>query len=457
MKKVIVVDDTSSVLSELKGFLKKDFHVSAVSCPERGVRRIIREKPAAVVTTLVMKDMSGMEVVSQLRSRGYHGPIIMVTRFGNAATAMEAIRCGASDYITLPFSPQELVSRLDRCFTREHMMEEDSFLESLQDGIRTKDPAMLGLLELAHIAADTDSRILILGETGTGKELLARAIHRHSRRVQQPFIVVNCAAIQESLLESELFGHKRGSFTGATENRVGRFEESGEGTLFLDEIGEISLAVQAKLLRVLQSGEYSRVGGNRTFISKARIVAATNQDLEEEVRKGRFRADLFYRLNVVSLTLPPLRERRNDIPLLAQYFLKRFRREDRPEQRFSESAMDAMMAYNWPGNVRELEHLVERSSIMVPSPIIELQNLPDSLRATNQVRKSPTVVPTMPAQAIKYELAKEEFEKNYFRNILSLAGSNYAKAARMAGMDRSNFYRKAKKLLPPNESGEAGS
>jgi DNA-binding NtrC family response regulator len=442
---VLVIDDIPSFLSEVRTMLKEQFSVTTCRSPLRGIRRAIDEGIDLVVTTLVMREMGGLEVIRRLRSRGYQGVIVIVTGFGDASTAQEATRLGATDYITRPIVAEELRSRLRREIEK---MEAKSMppLESWQDGICTCDPEMIALLELAHFAADTDSRILILGETGTGKELLAQAIHRYSRRSDKEFVVINCAAIQESLLESELFGHEQGAFTGAIQKRIGRFEQAGEGTLFLDEIGEISLALQAKLLRVLQSGEFYRVGGSQRLQSRARVVAATNQDLKQRVSDGFFRADLFYRLNVVGMNLPPLRGRPGDIPILANLFLTRFKRDSDDSKSFSDEALLVLQRYGWPGNIRELEHLVERSMILVQKPVIEHSDLPAHMKAepvtTSEWNDSHEVDTSQ-----TFAEAKLQFEKAYFREITKKAGGNYAQAARLADMDRTVFFRKAHKTL----------
>lgn len=442
MAKLLLIDDVPEFLRETKAMLKGRFEVTTCRSPVRGIREAVALAPDVIITTLIMRELGGLEVVKRLRSRGVTAPIMMATRFGDDSTAREATRVGANDYVTYPFVPDELLSRLERMLARAGAERRPEPLKSLHDGICTADPEMLGLLELAHIAADTDSRILILGETGTGKELLARAIHRYSRRLKQPFVEINCAAIHENLLESELFGHEKGSFTGATEPRVGRFEQAGAGTLFLDEIGEISLGLQAKLLRVLQGGQFSRVGGNRTLVSKARVVAATNQDLRRRVEEGKFRADLFFRLNVVPLVLPPLRQRPGDVGLLADYFLERFKRRREGRQRFSEEARLALERHDWPGNIRELEHLVERASILVRKPVIEVADLPEHLRPGRARGSRMSGEGEMPT---RYREAKAAFEVSYFRQVLAQAGGNYAAAAELAGMERSAFFRKAKR------------
>lgn len=445
MLTVLVIDDTPPLISEIRAMLKGEFSVTSARSPIRGIRRAIDEGIDLVVTTLKMREMGGLDVIRRLRSRGYQGGIVMVTAFGDASTAQEATRLGATDYISRPLVAEELISRLGRVF-KSIELEPVPPLASIEDDICTHDPEMIALLELAHIAADTDSRILILGETGTGKELLAKAIHRYSRRANEAFVAINCAAIQESLLESELFGHEQGAFTGALNRRIGRFEQAGAGTLFLDEIGEISFALQAKLLRVLQDGEFYRVGGDRKLRSRARIVAATNQQLRQRVESGEFRADLFYRLNVVSLKLPPLRNRPLDIPLLAEFFFKRFKGDSNKPKCFTDDALILLRRYDWPGNVRELEHLVERSNILVRKLVIGVDDLPAYIK--EETSQSKYTIELRTEQSLRYSDAKTHFERAYFLNALDQADGNYARAARIADMDRTAFYRKAKKLLP---------
>jgi transcriptional regulator with GAF, ATPase, and Fis domain len=296
------------------------------------------------------------------------------------------------------------------------------------------------MLELCERAARADSRVLILGETGTGKELIAKTIHALSPRRDARLVEVNCAAIPINLLESELFGHEKGAFTGATDRRIGRFEEAAEGTLFLDEIGELSHLLQSKLLRVLQSGEFSRVGSSKVLRSGARIIAATNRDLEQESLAGRFRLDLYYRLNVITLSVPPLRERAGDIPSLVEYFCRKFSTAEIAQLVFSPPVMRMLVGYHWPGNVRELEHLVERLAVLSSGGPVVVADLPPHLQ-----------VVTAPVQAAKarvdgYRQALREFELEYFRGIVAGSNMNMAAAARAAGLDRSQFFRKIKSL-----------
>jgi len=308
---------------------------------------------------------------------------------------------------------------------------------------------MRAVFETIGAVAKSDSRVLILGETGTGKQLVAQAIHEKSPRRAKAFVEVNCAAIPENLLESELFGHERGAFTGATERRTGRFEEAHEGTLFLDEIGEMSFTVQSKLLRVLQSGRFNRVGGSATLQSNARVIAATNRDLQKEVEAGRFRADLFYRLHVITLTLPPLRRRSGDVPLLAQHFLRGFRGSRDVPRSIAEDALRRMQHYSWPGNIRELEHLMERFAVLHDRPSIELPDLPEKI-----VREAGEASRSGPESLLQgdYATARAAFEKAYVRETLKASRGNMAEAARRAGLDRSHYFRLVRRqAIDPKE------
>jgi len=447
MKTLLLIDDTRELISEWKQTLRHEYFCVAALSPKRGISRALRTKPNGVITSFKMNEMNGIEVIRKLRTGGFEGPILMTTSYGNAAVALEATRCGANDYITRPFLPDELRSRVARLID-SGKLNSDFFRES---GIFTRDPAMISLLERAQLAAQSHSRVLILGETGTGKELMARMIHQTSPQADKPFVVLNCAAIHESLLESELFGHARGAFTGATENRKGRFEVANDGSLFMDEIGEIPPTIQAKLLRVLQNGEFTRVGENQVRISKARVVAATNQNLTREMEEGRFRSDLYYRLNVISLTLPPLRERKGDIPLLVNSFLEQHRKRSGLKLHFTADALEAFQSYSWPGNIRELEHVVERCCIMARTERIDVTDFPATLlnrgwESKAQLSVSPENTPPVRRA---FREAREQFERDYFSTLLEEAGGNYSLAARWAKMDRTVFFRKARRALAP--------
>src|SRR5256714_14388572 len=344
-RRILVLDDVPGFLQEMRGILKSHCgQVTICTSPVRALRRIKADTPDLLITTLVMRELGGFEVIRRVRGLGLSIPIVMITGYGNEKTAIEATRLGVSDYLEKPVEPDELRARLEKILTAQ---EKPATAETARaPEMVSADPAMKAIFDMVGAVAKSDSRVLILGETGTGKQLIAQAIHEKSPRRSQPFVKVNCAAIPENLLESELFGHERGAFTGATDRRVGRFEEAGDGTLFLDEIGETSFTVQSKLLRVLQGGKFNRVGGSATFQSHARVIAATNRDLQKEAEAGRFRADLFYRLHVITLTLPPLRRRLNDVPLLAEHFLRHFRGVRGLPKGFSEDAMRQLKGYS---------------------------------------------------------------------------------------------------------------
>ncbi len=436
LSNVLIVDDVPDFLKETSAVLRPHFGVTVCSSPLRGLRMIKQGGIDLLLTTLVMRELDGLEVIRRVRGSGNALPIIMVTGFGNENTAIEATRVGATDYLTKPVEPEELIARVRRALTYANVREEVD--EPL---VLSQDATMLEVIEVCRRVARSPSRVLILGETGTGKELFARMLHARSQRAREPFVDVNCAAIPPNLLESELFGHERGAFTGATERRVGRFEEAGGGTLFLDEIGELGIAMQSKLLRVLQTGDFSRVGGSRNLRSQARVIAATNRDLNQEVQAGRFRADLFYRLNVVTLEVPPLRQRFGDIPILIRHFSRKFAQPGHEPLAFSSEAMQRLCAYGWPGNVRELEHLVERLSVLVTRGEVRLSDLPAHFQG---ISESAPVAP-MPTNR-PYHEALQEFQRTYFQNLISAAHGNLAAAARQAGMDRSQFFRKVQSL-----------
>ncbi len=431
--RILVTDDVSENLRSLARMLRPDFDVTTCSSPKRAARIARSGGIDLLVTTLVMRELNGFDLIRRLRGHGCQTPIIMVTGYGDETSAIEATRLGVADYITKPISEIELRKRTRRVLERQSADAAPSLYPS--DQIIAGDPAMIDLLDKCRLIARSASRVLIFGETGAGKELLARFLHDHSPRRDAPFVEVNCAAIPENLLESEFFGHERGSFTGATARRIGRFEEAGEGTLFLDEIGEISFALQAKLLRVLQTGSFSRVGQTGQQTSHARVIAATNRDLTQEARTGRFRTDLFYRLNVIRVVIPPLRERPNDILPLARHFINRASDPTRPSITLSPDATRILTNYPWPGNIRELEHTIERLVVLLPGHRIEAADLAD-LAAPSPL--APSAAVTLP-----YREAAAEFERTYFSTLVRQTHGNLAAAARLAGMDRANFYRKA--------------
>jgi DNA-binding NtrC family response regulator len=433
--RVLIVDDTAEFLRETSAALRPHFRISTCSSPLRALRMVAKGRADLLITTLVMRELDGFEVIRRVRGLGSDLPIIMVTGRGDENSAVEAMRVGANDYLNRPVQPDELVARVRRAILRPGR-KAGGGRQSGVPVVVTQDSLMLQALDLCTRAARSDSRVLILGETGTGKELFAKTIHASSKRNGRPMVEVNCAAIPANLMESELFGHEKGAFTGATERRIGRFEDAGDGTLFLDEIGELNHGLQSKLLRVLQSGEFSRVGSPKVLHSGARIVAATNRDLEQESLAGRFRADLYYRLNVVAIPVPPLRERLGDVPVLVDFFNRKFSADSAKPLVFSDAVMTLLNEYHWPGNVRELEHLIERLVVLSVGEVVRVSDLPVYFR------KAAASPPAPGEGRPSYEDARKEFDLGYFGSLIRHAGGNHAAAARMAAMDRSQFFRK---------------
>jgi DNA-binding NtrC family response regulator len=437
--RILVVDDIPEFVKELRETLSTaGFDVTARLSPLQAIKEVRRKPYDLLITTLVMRELGGFDVIRGVRNSGNATPIMMITGHGSEQAAAEAIRLGAADYINKPVEPEELVARVKRIIEPK-----DGALGFLDHGdeseLITQDPAMQSVLELVATVAATNSRVLITGETGTGKQLIARSLHRRSPRRKAPFVEINCAAIPDTLLESELFGHERGAFTGADARRIGRFEEAGNGTIFLDEIGEMGYGMQAKLLKVLQDGEYSRVGGSQHLHTAARVLAATNRDLESEVAAGRFRSDLYFRLQVVTVSLPPLRKRPGDVPLLAEHFIKAFSSEGRTHQ-FAAETLGAMMRYHWPGNVRELENLVERLAVLHKTPLIGMDALPERI-----VQQAVGLATAQNTYLGTFDEAKARFERDYLMSLLSQTAGNMAAAARIAGLDRSQFFRMVKR------------
>lgn len=380
---ILVVDDELSVRTVLKALLKREgYEVETAADGEEAIDKVKSLQPAMVIMDIRMPNKDGMEAFREIREIDKNIHVLMMTAFAAVETAVEAMKLGAFDYIIKPFNNDEMKILVKRAMQLQDLKDEVKVLHRelnnsyLLDKMITNSLNMMHLYKLIGKVSQTNATVLISGESGTGKELVANTIHYNSHRKTGPFIKINCGALPENLLESELFGHEKGAFTGAFQKKVGRFEAAEHGTIFLDEIGEISPALQVKLLRVLQEHEFERVGGNVTIKADFRVVAATNKDLKSMVEKGEFREDLYYRLNVVSLRVPPLRERKEDIKLLANFFLQKFSQENHREMiTFDEEAIKVMENYPWPGNVRELQNLVERSVIMSNGPIIFSEDL----------------------------------------------------------------------------------
>jgi len=387
MDKLLLIDDEADVqYSFRRNFGPPEFEVSTASSGEEGLKLIPRLKPDLVIMDVRMGGINGLETLRRLRQTDARLPVIMMTAYGTSQTAIEAMKLGAYDYLLKPFEVPKLRELILAALKAARDMRE---VVSYEPHLETEDydlaiigrsEQMQNVFKLIGQLSASDATALITGESGTGKELVARAIYHHSRRSAKPFLAINCAAIPETLLESELFGHERGSFTGATGQRIGKFEQCNHGTIFLDEISDMTPATQTKILRVLQSGTFERVGGNQPIKVDVRVIAATNRPLEQAVASRQFREDLFYRLNVVRIEVPPLRDRRQDIRLLVTYFLKKFARQDKIKS-ISPQALASLEQYSWPGNVRELENVIQRALVVAKGDVILLSDLPPELLA----------------------------------------------------------------------------
>ncbi len=435
MKKqtILIVDDDHDLLKLLSLRLQaSNYDVIAVDSGEKAMVELSLRKPQLVITDLCMDGMDGMALFNAIHKTNSTLPVIILTAHGTIPEAIEATRQGVFGFITKPFDAQHLLSQVEKALQISPLEAEDEQSgeeASWREGIITRSPLMEDVLSQAYLVANSEATIFIHGQSGTGKEVLAQAIHRASPRRDKPFIGVNCAAIPEHLLESELFGHVRGAFSGATRSYEGLFQAADGGTLFLDEIGDMPLALQVKLLRVLQERQVRPVGSTKTVPVDVRIISATHCDIEKEVSLGNFREDLFYRLNVVGLELPTLDERRQDIPLLANYFLKLLMKENPGKTKvFSPEAMELLITASWPGNIRQLRNVVEQSVTLCTTPVIPARLVLKALRG-----KSGEIAPLTEA--------KRRFERDYLLNLLQLTNGNVTQAARLANRNRTEFYK----------------
>ncbi len=440
---ILVVDDDADMRELVHDMLKDRGHkVTTAGSGQEALKLLGEEDYAVVLTDLRMKGMQGLELLSEIRKAKPEVGVILMTAFGSVETAVEAMRHGASDYLTKPVKKDELIRVVERVIRETSLRREVSRLrrevhkEYSFHQILGKSKAIQGVFDLIRRVADSPTNVLITGESGTGKELVAKAIHYNSDRKDAPFVPVNCAAIPEPLLESELFGHMRGAFTDAKMDKRGLFEEAQKGTLFLDEISELPLMLQAKILRAIQEKEIRRVGANKPIAVDVRIIAATNLNLTEEVKAKRFRDDLYYRLNVIELKLPPLRERREDIPLLVDAFLNKCAASRaKAVKGVSESALAMLMDYAWPGNVRELENVIERAVTLSRGEKIVPEDLPATIQGSRGDRR-------VLDEAAERTLPLEAVEKEYILKILDKMGGNKYQAAHALGIDRKTLYRK---------------
>jgi nitrogen regulation protein NR(I) len=473
MQRILIIEDDETVQDVLRSSLaRKGFETVIARSGEAGLDLLRNDKFELVMTDLVMPGMSGMEVLKKVIASKVQVPVIVMTAFGTVQTAVEAMRIGAFDYITKPFNLDELMIVLEKALSISRLQKENVMLKMQLKrkynfkGLIGDSALMQAVYELIEKIADTDSTVLITGESGTGKELIAKTIHyNNSARAGGPFVPLNCAAIPRDLLESELFGHEKGAFTGAVGTRVGRFELAQGGTLFLDEVGELDPSLQVKLLRVLQEREFERVGGVKTIKVDVRILAATNKDLEKATKEGGFREDLYYRLNVIPLHLPPLRNRPEDISLLIPYFVQEFSEKRKREPfTFSRQAMDALLRYPWPGNVRELENLIERLTILVSGSVVQLTDLPEKLhqiasdRPDSAVRANVSAGKTGGSPAAIYRetvlgddgidlnQVVRNMERSLIEEALQRTGGVRSKAAQLLGLNRTTLLEKMKKM-----------
>ncbi len=430
--RILVVDDEVNARTALAELLRDEgYEVETAADAFKALGKYEAFSPHVVVTDLKMPGMDGIELVKKIRAMEDAAAVVVMTAFGAVASAVDAMRAGAAEYLTKPLDFDELLVVVDKVFEQQALRRETRQLRvRVRDRVAPSNivgvsPPMQRVFEVVDQVAPSRATVMISGESGTGKELVANAIHQRSPRANGPFVKLHCAALAESLLESELFGHEKGSFTGASARKDGRFQIADGGTLFLDEIGEISPTIQVKLLRFLQEHEFERVGGTQTIRVDVRVIAATNRNLTEEVAKGRFREDLFYRLNVVALEMPPLRDRRSDIPGLAKFFLDRYMRENAKQiEGFAPETIELLIAYDWPGNVRELENAIERAVVLTTGTTVEARFLPPSVRP----RLTPAGMPVIPGATL------EDIERYAILETLKATGGSTSKAAELLGI-----------------------
>ncbi len=457
--KILVVEDQDAMRESLViAFRDEGYQVEGAASGEEAIQKVDNQNVYdLVVTDLKMKKVDGLEVLRAVKAANSSTEVVLITAYGTISTAVQAIREGAYDYVTKPFRHQEILKVAKKAIEKKGLKDRVRYLEGeirekyKFEGIVGNSNAMLEVLKVTSHVCRTESTVLVTGESGTGKELIARAIHYNSLRKDGPFVVINCGALPENLQESELFGHMKGSFTGAIKDKIGLFLQAQRGTILLDEIGETSPSTQVKLLRFLQDGEIRPVGGNKALYVDARIIAATNENLEKAVESGKFRKDLFYRINVIRIHLPPLRERREDIPLLVEYFLEKILEKLKKGKRvFSKESMRALVSYDWPGNIRELQNIIERAVTLSKNEIVNVDELPlpagevaslisDPLE--DQKRKS-FIVTTLAEQ-----------EKNAIIDALNKYGGNQTKVSQILGISTTTLWRKIKKyrIKPQHE------
>jgi two-component system nitrogen regulation response regulator NtrX len=457
--RILVVDDEAEIRRSVRMILEYEGHdVQEASSGPEALALVQRETPDLVFLDIKMPGMDGLEVLQKMREVNDALPVVIISGHATVSTAVEATKLGAFDFIEKPLSSERVLVTIRNALDQTRLADENRSLKRAVEARHQmvgESPALRHVWDAVKRAAPTNATVLLLGESGAGKELVARAIHRNSLRSRERFVQVNCAAIPEELIESELFGHEKGSFTGATEKQIGKFEQADRGTIFLDEVGDMSAKTQAKVLRVLQEGEVERLGSARTIKVDVRVIAATNKDLEAEIEKGNFREDLYFRLSVIPIRVPPLRDRRDDIPVLVRHFVDLFSRENnRRPQRFTPAALEYLQKARWKGNVRELKNTVERLLIMTPGDAIDVDDLRevvrmDAARPANSAGAAAEAEKERPGTLREFkELAEREFLVQKLREN----GWNISKTAEVIGTPRSNLYQKLEQYAITQEN-----
>ncbi len=450
VRSVLIVDDEVGARESLKMILKSDYEVFLAKNAEEGFLQIKVHSPDVILLDIILPDLDGLKVLERIKQSDPDMIVIMITATKTVKTAVEAMKLGAYDYVTKPFDIDELRLIINRSLSTKALEQEVKYRREEMDksfdfgNIIGKSKSMKEIFKVVKQIADSKSTALIMGESGTGKELISRAIHYNSNRKSYPFVTINCAAIPETLIESELFGHEKGAFTNAIERKLGRFEVAHQGTLFLDEIGELSLATQAKILRFLEEREFNRVGGSKTIKVDVRLITATNKDLNQLIKKGAFREDLYYRINVVPILIPPLRERKEDIPLLVEHFINKFGIENNKNVKgITKEALDLMMQYEWPGNIRELENLIERVIALTSNEYLQINELPLSFKNVPKINE---LKDSILNQKVSFLQAEEEFEKEVILDALKRTNYIQSRAAEILGISRRILKYKMDKL-----------
>lgn len=452
MHKILIVDDERAVRYSFERAFAEEYVIITAENGIDAIEKVEKEQPDIVLMDIKMPVLNGIEALKKIKKTNSHIPVIMMTAFGDTDTAIDAMKESAYDYITKPFENNELRTIIEKGLTSARLLKEANcfYVDDTPDcevRIVGKSNAILSICKLVGQVAITNVPVILFGESGVGKELVARAIYYHSNRKNKPFISVNCAALPDPLVESELFGYEQGAFTGADRRRIGKFEQCSGGTIFLDEIGDMSRLTQSKVLRVLQDSTFERLGGNQTIKADVRIIAATNKNLPEEINKSRFRSDLYHRLNVVSIIIPPLRERREDIPILVEYFIKRANRETGYVIRgFSPDVIDALESYSWPGNVRELENTIRRAVIFSKGNILRREDLvipnPELSKGFREVLNHIIEDILRSGGNKPYDMIISEVEKTLIKRALELTRGNQVKASTLLGITRVTLRKK---------------